>query len=204
MEKLKNPKYTLCSQNLLRPAIIVCVLGLIFSAVASQGLVHNRHHPNDASILLLRAMALDHLGRIYIADPVDNVIRCYSKDGDHICEWGLYGQRDGQFDFPSDIAVDAGGFIYVTDMGNHRIQKFQSDGTFVAKWGSIGTEDGKMDHPSAIAVDSEGFVYVADTSGRRIQKFDPHGKFISKLQGDAANKRQPSRPCWQNPWNTCD
>jgi hypothetical protein len=31
-----------------------------------------------------------------------------------------------------------------------------------------------------------------------------HGEYLIKLNGDAANRAQSSRECWQSQWNTCD
>ena len=38
--------------------------------------------------------------------------------------WGTEGSGEGQFDFPSDVAVDALREIYVTDWENNRVQVF--------------------------------------------------------------------------------
>ena len=48
--------------------------------------------------------------------------------------WGNEGTDNGQFDFPSGVAVDIDGNVFVTDTQNHRIQKFTNDGDFLSKW----------------------------------------------------------------------
>src|SRR5919107_1313060 len=53
-------------------------------------------------------------------------------------EWGSEGIGDGQFSYPSDIAVDSADNIFVVDGMIHRIQKFDSNGNFITKWGSFG------------------------------------------------------------------
>lgn len=211
MEKMRN-RTNLMGQyqtaHLLRYVIILCTTFLIVSAVIVQDLLLNRQCCEDGAMALPRAVALGHSGRVDIADPVDNVIRCYSKDGNLISQWGSTGKDDGQFDFPSGIAVSPDGLIYVADMYNHRIQKFQSDGTFIAKWRTCETPGGKFSLPYGIAADSEGFIYVVDAPNNRIQRFGPNGDFLTGLREQDASEQKHRKAahteCWQNPWNTCD
>ena len=100
-----------------------------------------------------------------------------------VTKWGSFGTDDGQFKFPTGIAVDSSGNVYVVDTNNNRIQKFTSTGTFITKWGSFGTGDGQFIGPTGIAVDSSGNVYVVDTQVIRIQKFTSTGTFITKWSG---------------------
>jgi DNA-binding beta-propeller fold protein YncE len=51
-------------------------------------------------------------------------------------KWGSKGNGDGQFNFPTGIAVDNSGNLYVADKENHRVQKFSSESTFLVKWGT--------------------------------------------------------------------
>src|SRR5919107_152720 len=88
-----------------------------------------------------------------------------------ITKWGRFGEADGQFENPIEVALDSSGNVYVGDDDNSRIQKFDSDGTFIAKWGSQGAGDGQFDDPTGVALDSYGNVYVADLGNRHNQKF---------------------------------
>jgi len=90
---------------------------------------------------------------------------------------------DGEFRYPSGVAVDGDGYVYVTDRQNHRVQKFTGDGEFVLKWGVEGSGDGEFRYPYGIAVDPDGNVYVADMGNNRVQKFDSDGRFITKWGG---------------------
>jgi hypothetical protein len=52
---------------------------------------------------------------------------------------GCYGTGQGQFYWPSSVAVDASGNVYVADTYNHRIQKFCYVPTAVQNttWGRV-------------------------------------------------------------------
>ena len=97
-----------------------------------------------------------------------------------LAKWGTFGTGDGQFDFPSGIAVDGQGKVYVAGHGNHRVQVFDTDGRFLRKWGTQGSGDGQFEAPLGIAVDGAGNVYVADTENHRVQMFDDTGRFLAK------------------------
>jgi tripartite motif-containing protein 71 len=86
--------------------------------------------------------------------------------------WGTQGDEDGQFVFPTGVAIDSNDKVYVTDQNNGRIQKFTSDGVFLAKSGPDGNKVSEFSEPEGVDVDSNGRVYVADTGNSRVQSFD--------------------------------
>jgi len=94
-------------------------------------------------------------------------------------QWGEFGEKPGQFKFPTMIASDKASNVYVVDQHNHRIQKFDQNGNFILMWGRQGTADGEFNYPYGIALDSRGNVYVSDMQNNRIQKFTPGGEFIA-------------------------
>jgi DNA-binding beta-propeller fold protein YncE len=98
-----------------------------------------------------------------------------------IRKWGSLGSGDGQFNFPSGVAIDSSGNVYVADDFNQRIQKFDSNGNFITKWGSVGFGVGQFARPTDVAVDpSSDDVYVTEGFSHRVQKFDSNGNFITK------------------------
>jgi len=90
--------------------------------------------------------------------------------------------NNGQFKFPSGVAVTNDGRILVTDY-NHRVQAFTSDGQFLFSFGSQGSEPGFFRYPFGIVVDEKtGFIFVADRGNERVQIFSSEGKFQHSIQ----------------------
>ncbi len=156
---------------------------------------------------------------VFVADSGNNRIQKFEEWSGWNKTWGSFcdtgtniGCEDpdgplegnGQFHYPTGVAVDKDGNVYVADASNHRIQKFDNNGTFITKWGSAcilefkdefqgkcnkdapganETGDGQFFDPRGIAVDKDGNVYVADKKNSRIQKFDANGNFLLKWTG---------------------
>src|SRR5205814_1918932 len=152
-------------------------------------------------------VAVDASGNVFVADGGDNErIQKFTNTGTFlltfgwgvadgmaafetctcICQAGITGSGDGQFNGPVNIAVDSSGNVYVADTLNHRIQKFTSAGNFLTAWGSHGSTNGQFGYPEGVATDGSGNVYVADTQNYRIQKFTSTGTFLTKWGGSGS------------------
>jgi hypothetical protein len=70
-----------------------------------------------------RGIAVDHSGRVYVADLNNHRIQMFKGIGTFIRAWGTQGSGDGQFKSPTDVAVDSLGYVYVADH-NNRTQVF--------------------------------------------------------------------------------
>jgi DNA-binding beta-propeller fold protein YncE len=99
-------------------------------------------------------------------------------DGDYRADFGSYGTGDGQFIWPTAIAVDREGYVYVSSESEHRVQKFSPTGQFVGKWGTPGDGDGELAGPAGMVFDRQDNLYVVDQFNSRIQKFTKDGKFL--------------------------
>jgi len=104
---------------------------------------------------------------VYALDVLNHRVQKFDFDGNFINKWGSKGTGDGQFTFPSGIAVDLQ-YVYVIDHGN-RIQVFNKDGEFLKAMGGGGITPGMFNTPEDIDVDYTGHIYVADSGNKRIQ-----------------------------------
>jgi tripartite motif-containing protein 71 len=90
-----------------------------------------------------------------------------------VCQAGIPGSGNGQFDHPDQVALNAAGRIFVTDTDNVRVEKFTPALAYVAKFG------GKhLIEPRGLSIDPAGNVYVADEQTQRIEKFTGKGRFL--------------------------
>lgn len=123
-------------------------------------------------------------GKVYVCNPYQVVI--FDKNGKYINDFGMPGNRNGQFDRPNGIDVGADGTIFVSDCNNLRIQTFSPDGKF--KW-SYGKKVGIDTHakgrlfglPRNIAVGPDGNVYLSDAFHFQIKVLSPTGKLLAAM-----------------------
>ena len=71
---------------------------------------------------MLRGLAVDNLGRLYVVDTIVNAIRVFDKNGSYLFSFGRQGFGDGEFLFPNQIFADNSGKIFISDWGNNRVQ----------------------------------------------------------------------------------
>ncbi len=117
-------------------------------------------------------------GTVYVADTVNRRVQAFSPTGEFIRTWGRFGQGDGQFLEPIDVAVDPKGDVYVVDDQRDDIQRFSSDGTYRSTIGRHGTGPGEMSFTGGIDVGADGTLYNADYDNDRVQAWDPSGSFL--------------------------
>jgi hypothetical protein len=136
----------------------------------------------DGELLFPMALDLSKNGNIYVPDIGNDRINKYDSSGSFILSWGSKGTGNGQFRWPSGIAIYNNN-VYISDFLNERIQKFDIQGNYILQWGGSGTGDGKFDINGGweIDVDENGYVYAPDFKNHRIQKFDSNGNFVDKV-----------------------
>ena len=134
-----------------------------------------------------RGVAVDELGRVYIADTGNHRVRVVDIDGtiSTVAGTGESGfSRDGGPGFrtmlssPGDVALDNHGHLYIADTGNHRIRVLDLDLGIIQTVAGTGVSGFNQDEgagvetslnaPSGIGIDSEGRIYLADTNNNRI------------------------------------
>jgi PKD repeat protein len=122
--------------------------------------------------------------KIFVADSGDNVIKKYNSDGTYDLSIGTSGSGDGEFTFPTGIAIDevreelivADRQLVAGEFGGQvegvRIQVLDLNGNYKRSFGTFGVGEGLMQKPVGIAVDGEGRIYVADAMQHVVHVFD--------------------------------
>ena len=132
-------------------------------------------------------LAINSQGIIYVLNRAgpETPIRLPSKrvtmctlDEDWLGDFGTGGTGDGQFWWPSSIAIDSEDRVYVSDEGLQRVTIFDKDGKFLDKWGEKGSGEGQLEYPSSIAFDADDNLYMTDSGNHRVQKFTRDGKLL--------------------------
>lgn len=117
-------------------------------------------------------------GRSHDGDTRGARITVMDYESNYGGDFGSYGSNDGQFTWPTDIAVDSDNNLYVADEYLQRISKFDREVNFVNKWGVKGSGPGQINGPAGLTLDSEDNLYVSDHRNGRIQVFTTDGEFI--------------------------
>lgn len=128
--------------------------------------------------------------RLYVADSHGHVIKVFDNDAKLLFTIGKRGDKDGEFNFPSYVALDKNGRLYVVDSFNFRVQIFDAEGKFLKKFGKLGDVSGSFSRPNGIAVDSEGHIYVVDASFNNFQIFNEDGKLLLWIGNTGRNTGQ--------------
>jgi len=133
-------------------------------------------------------------GNLYVTNVAticsggNDCFRKYTSSGSYLFTVGSFGSGNGQFKFPTGIAVDANGNIFVCDRDNNRVQKFNASGVYITKVGgtATGTGNGQFNKPTSVSTDPAGNVYVVDAVNHRVQKFTNTLSYISQNSSFAA------------------
>jgi len=107
---------------------------------------------------------------------------CTLKE-EFIREFGSYGEGDGEFVWPTGIALDADEKVYVTDEWLNRVSIFSKDGEFLGKWGRPGSGDGELQGPAGIAISPDRTMFLVDSKNHRVQKFTLDGRYLGQFGG---------------------
>jgi DNA-binding beta-propeller fold protein YncE len=148
--------------------------GTVLMALGQQGEMDN---PTSVAVD-------DARHRIYVVDSRQHQVLIYdTESGQLLSKFGGRGSGDGQFNFPTNVALDREGRVYVTDTMNFRVQVLSPEGKFLATWGEQGNRFGEFLKPKGIALDSFQNIYVVDSDFDNFQIFDQQKRLLMYLGG---------------------
>lgn len=111
--------------------------------------------------------------RVYVADVGRHRVTAHDLEtGSLLFDIGARGSGEGQFNYPTSLAVDSAGRLYVLDAFNFRVQRFDADGRHLDSFGSAGDAMGRFSRPKGLAVGGDGVIYVVDAAFGNFQLFD--------------------------------
>ncbi len=121
--------------------------------------------------------------QLYVSDVRTHVIKVFNTEGNLLRTLGNRGEGEGEFNFPTYIAL-AKGELYVTDTMNARVQVLDAEtGKMKQVIGSRGLNVGNMVRPKGVSVDSEGNVYVVESYYDHLLVYNKKGEFLMSIGG---------------------
>jgi sugar lactone lactonase YvrE len=124
------------------------------------------------------AIAVDDEGNIF-ALSLSSTLEKFNPRGRSVRFLRKRGDADGEFAYPTAIAVGSDGLLYVADMGNGRIQSLSQNGDFISSWNVA--ETGQQDIPAIMSLATlKGniFILLLDHTQYRLQARAPEGKLL--------------------------
>lgn len=127
-----------------------------------------------------RGVAVDSMGKVYVADTGNNCIRViYNGKVDTLAGNTIKGYQDGKaglarFSAPRGVAVDTLNRVHVADTDNHMIRVIEA-GQVTTVAGTVkGFKDGaasqaRFRNPYDLAIDSSNMIYVADRGNHAVR-----------------------------------
>ncbi|MDE0316921.1 MAG: NHL repeat-containing protein [Candidatus Poribacteria bacterium] len=119
--------------------------------------------------LMPMGLIIDAYGQLYIADAGNNRVQVIDSNGHFVAEFGSYGWRDGEFDFPNDVDLSLD-TLYVADTGNNRVQYCNLVNRIFYPLTTT-SQDFQFDAPEGIGLGRNGEVFVVDTLNHRWVQF---------------------------------
>jgi DNA-binding beta-propeller fold protein YncE len=114
---------------------------------------------------------------LWVIDVKESLIKVFTLDGTFSHTVGAKGGGDGQFFYPTNLAID-GDRVYVADTLNFGVQVINLQGEYITSWGGNCNFPGCFQRAKGIDVDSNGNVYVVDAAFNNVQIFRPDGQLL--------------------------
>jgi ABC-type Fe3+ transport system permease subunit/DNA-binding beta-propeller fold protein YncE len=122
-------------------------------------------------------------GSLYVADTHYHRVMIFSPEGEILDKFGKFGEDDGCFIYPTDVAFAEDGRIFVSEYGgNDRVSVFTGQGDFLFCFGSLGSGRDQFSRPSALCIDRlRKRLYVADACNHRIAIHNLDGELVEYI-----------------------
>ncbi len=150
----------------------------------------------EAALSEPRAVAVDSVGNVYIADSANGIVRRVAVDGTISTVAGIPSTLPGipleadpaSVDVstnqliarPYALVAGLSGELYIADAWGASILRLDQDGQIKEH---IGLGRPELSHPAGVAIDANGNVFVADTGNHRVIKLDSSG-VVTTLAGN--------------------
>ena len=124
---------------------------------------------------------------IAVASNGNNRVQVFSSDGTYLRSFGSKGDKEGESNSPTGIAIDnENGIVFIADTENHRIQFFSGQGEFLNNFGEKGNLDHQLEFPHGLSFGSDGNCIVADTGNKKIKLFSRTGQFLRSIGSEGS------------------
>lgn len=87
--------------------------------------------PVEQTLGDVRALAVDRLNRVYIADALQQSVLVFDSSGVFVRSLGREGEGPGEFLWPSGITLQHDSTVWVLDRANQRYTAYDTSGTFL-------------------------------------------------------------------------
>ena len=119
---------------------------------------------SEGEFRIVHSIAVDKMGRVYVADRQNARIQVFTPDGKFITQWRHIGH-------PYSLFISPDQKLFVADGRANSIAVYDLDGRRLIRWGRPGAGEGQMQMAHMLCVHDKYTVYVAEVTGRRVQKF---------------------------------
>ena len=118
---------------------------------------------------------------LYVCDRENYRVQILNTRLEYINSFGCYGDGDGQFNEPNDIAQDRAENLYVTDSNNSRVQVFDCKGQFLFAFSEKGAASEQLNRPRGVCVSYDQLLYVCDRWNNCVSVFKTSGEFVTSF-----------------------
>jgi DNA-binding beta-propeller fold protein YncE len=110
------------------------------------------------------ALAMDSMGRLFVADRGNNRIQIFDQEGNFIDAWTQFGSPSGLYITPEDV-------LYVADMGAGIRFGSARTGEVTGFIKAEGSESGNVRVAETMAVDANGVIYAGENANMMLTRF---------------------------------